>query len=111
MNNSNETGYSMPPAYVGQVVLWKSDVSSRGAAAIVTEVGNRALHLSVLQPGLQNAQCSDGVLHVSDPMADRPDRDEGVWDYTDGDKSLHRILQQLRPQAANNNKKAAAKSS
>lgn len=107
---SSDANYEMPRAYVGQVVLWKSDPSSRGAAAIVTEVGNRALHLSVLQPGLQNAQCSDGVLHVSDPLANRPDRDEGVWDYTDGDKSLHRILERLRP-LVDKPAKAAAKSS
>lgn len=93
------TDYKMPNVYPGQVVIWYAAIGAPGAPAIVTEVGARSLHLAVFSPGFQNAMAPDGVLHIDDPEARKQsNREEGVWDFTEGDKQLQSLLSQLTTQ-------------
>jgi hypothetical protein len=91
--------YQPPTVYKGQMVIWYTGLGGEGSPAIVTGIGGRAIAVSVTIEGFANFHTTDGVLHVSDPLARDTERDEGVWDYTDEHKHLLQVLNSLLPQA------------
>jgi hypothetical protein len=95
---NEEQPYVMPKVYLGQWVIWYAAPGSEGAPACVTKTGSRHLTLAVVVPGFQSLSTPDGVLHISDPQVKKfLENDAGVWDYSDWDKYLLSVIDQLRP--------------
>ena len=100
--------FTAPKVYKGQIVIWYAALGGEGAPAVVTEAVGRGIGVSVMSSGFQSMMTPDGVLHVSDPQVRKQlDREDGCWDYTDGDRELRQILQELRVPAASQRKAAA----
>mgnify|MGYP007071567237 CR=1 FL=1 len=79
--------FNSPPVKLTQTVLWFPDRTAnidQARSAIVTEVGDRAISVAILYPGVLEVYPHTGVRHRSDP--DKAVIDEmgnGVWDYVD----------------------------
>lgn len=83
---------------VGQIVNYYpgSDRGQEPLAAVVTKVGNNSVCVSIFDSSNQNLTIRDGVRHVDDPRS-RTDfgRSAGAWDFTDRDKQIDALLEQL----------------
>lgn len=75
--------FEMPPAYVGQIVHWKSHPgSAEPAAAVVTKVAKDVLALAVIHPGFHNLHAYDGVRHETDPrLGIAENAESGCWSH------------------------------
>jgi hypothetical protein len=88
--------YKMPPIQVGRGVVYCRAPGGKLSAAIVTEVSDRSVSLSLLPTGSRGMVPLDSASHASDPdLFKRVALGEGFWDYTDFDKQLMGIVDQL----------------
>lgn len=80
--------WTMPPAYLGQRVLWRPDKAELVdiAPGFVTKVGRDSIGLSVLIDGNAVMVPKDGARHVNDPRYTRENSaGSGVWWYHEED--------------------------
>jgi hypothetical protein len=86
--------YQMPEIGLGRTVLWYDSLGAPPTAmAHVTAVGSDSVSLAVLGPGYHNFLVKEGVRHVDHPNKEMiRATDMGVWDYTEADKRLDRLL-------------------
>lgn len=84
----------MPKVYIGQTVLWRQDVGDMKQAepAVVTLIGTGSISLSIIPCGSRAFVPKSAVRHYSDPQLKNVIAHDGVWDYTEGDKQLQKIL-------------------
>lgn len=90
--------YVMPKPVVSKIVMWFPDrFEQRGYPAVVTEVGDRAVSVSILLPNQYAIHCKAGVRHRGDPDRAILDKSEdGVWDFaSEGDEELSGLLGRL----------------
>ena len=82
----NTRTYDPPKVEVGQVVNWWAYGEDNGrppVPAIVVAVGTRTVHLAVFSTMRKTVDIKDGVRHVKDPDAKRPEFVEvGAWSHT-----------------------------
>lgn len=87
------SNFTQPPVTLGQIVLWRYDSTSKPSPAIVNQVGDRNLSLSIFTPDSSTPLLRNGVYHVSDPLGRREGNiDAGVWDYRDEDKAKSALV-------------------
>lgn len=75
--------YEMPHLFKGQMVVWHSDGDRNTVpvAAMVTEVGDRAVTVTLFDKNRVGLVPMDGVRHVSDPWLKEHRDENGAWDY------------------------------
>ncbi len=74
--------YVMPRAIVGPCVWRDRPGADEVVAALITEVGQRTVGVTLFPPGSRVGITRQGVRHVSDPEFPKLVAQEGVWDYT-----------------------------
>ncbi len=82
---ASETPLPETKARLGQIVFWYPHGVRTGAphVAIVTGVAVKSLNLNILSPMSYNFLIRDGVRHMSDPDAKKPELLEcGAWEHT-----------------------------
>lgn len=78
--------YVMPHASLG-LCVWYASRESTPIPAIITQVGEGSVMLTVFAPDNRAGVPKDGVRHISDPMVRQyPTYEAGTWDYCDGDR-------------------------
>lgn len=95
-----------PMVRVGQMIHWWPFGEVEGktpVAAVCTEVGNRTINVSVISPNIRSMVPKDGVRHVGDPDAKRPEFVEvGAWSHTEETlrlEFLEKLVNNLAPSA------------
>lgn len=88
----------MPVPSLGPCV-WKATTNPNDPVepvpAIVTQVGQRSVMLTVFAPDNRGGLPKDGVRHISDPeLGDHPNYEGGCWDFTP-DQVLVGVLRDL----------------
>lgn len=83
----NSRAFTPPPVQIGEPVHWwpygEIGVGAKPVPAIVTEIGTRTLHLSLIAAGAKMVIPKEGVRHVSDPDAKRDEfKEVGAWSYS-----------------------------
>jgi hypothetical protein len=86
--------YQMPPIEVGNTVLFWFPGQTEGHAAVVTQVGDWTIAMSVLAPNVEYPIVQQGVKHASDPRRGELDT-FGVWDYTPEHKRILKMLNEF----------------
>lgn len=93
-----QTPYRRPTISVGELVLWSNgglDEEAR-SPALVTNIGDRTIQLSVFSAAHGQAKCKDGVYHIDDPLRKKGNRgDNGCWEYGPGMKLLIAVISDL----------------
>lgn len=89
--------YKMPRPSIGACVWYPTKQGGLDPVpAIITQVGNNSVNLTVWPPDNRGGLPRDGVRHISDPSVEKqPGYDSGVWDYTDDVKRLNAIEAQV----------------
>ena len=90
--------YRMPRPIVSKIVRWFPDrFTESGFPAVVTEVSDRSVAVSIMFPNQYALECKSGVRHRSDPERQSTDNSgDGLWDYADdGDEELGVVLRRL----------------
>lgn len=94
-------GFEMPFVEQGEIVLWypDGDTGSECYPAVVTNVGNPTLALSIMSKDAMEFLTKDGVRHCDDPQTRKPEFDvtPGTWRQTPHMIRLRRIMDQLEP--------------
>ena len=87
--------YKMPAISVGQTVMWSHEPGTmhKSEPGIVTMVGSGSICVTVWPPGSRVGVVKSGVRHMHDPNLRNVISHEGVWDYTERDKTLNTILE------------------
>ena len=83
--------YTMPRP-LGPIVEWRHAAGEPPQYAIVTKLGKSAISVALVVPDSRAVLPQDGVRHISDPSVASQITDGGVWDYTDHDRLLMRVL-------------------
>lgn len=74
--------FKVPPAHLGQIVLWRTDPTSEPSPAIISAVNTRNVCLHIFSKYNAVPLLRDGVFHISDPQALRQgNKDAGVWEH------------------------------
>ena len=81
--------WTMPSVSQGAMVRWFTDrFTDAFHIGFVSEVGDRAIGVTLIIPGSINVMPYTGVRHKSDPAHDAIDAiGQGVWDYVENDLS------------------------
>lgn len=70
--------------------------------AIITQVGQRSVMLTVFAPDNRGGLPKDGVRHIGDPeLGDHPNYEGGCWDFTDDHKRIAGLEQMLASNTSN----------
>ncbi len=75
--------YAVPDVQIGQTVYWYPDNkrSQKPSVAFVTDVGVRTVDIAMLQHGIPQVFCKEGVRHIDDPKARESEVNQnGCWD-------------------------------
>lgn len=84
-----EKPYKMPTPAIGFAYWYPAKTGYDPLPAIVTQVGNNSVNLTVWPPDNRGGLPKDGVRHISDPSVEKQaGYDQGVWDYTDDARRL-----------------------
>lgn len=80
--------FTAPPVTIGQIVLWRQDLTSPPAPGIVTQVhGPNSIRLSVATPNDAVFKIKDGVRHKDDPEWEKAgNKRNGLWEYNEKDR-------------------------
>jgi hypothetical protein len=87
--------YVMPEASVGPAV-WLPFVDGTPCAALITEVGDRAVSLTIFPEGSAVGIHRTGIRHVSDPDVSKlATAADGLWDFSDDRKLLLKLAEDI----------------
>lgn len=92
--------YTGPDVEVGEIVNWYpgGNPNVEPIPAIVTRLGCDNICVNIVDPSLHNFILRDGVYHIDNELARRPETVEaGGWDRTPLTKKLVDLAEQFQP--------------
>lgn len=91
--------YTMPKVQIGDLVFWYpgGDSGLEPTPGIVTNVGERALAISLLAKDNYSVLPKDAVRHLSDPaLLAVETREHGSWDYAPATKLMYEMESSIK---------------
>lgn len=87
---TKKLGWVMPAARLGPCVWYASRDGLEPVPAMITQIGQGSVMLTVFPPDNRAGLPKDGVRHVTDPViAQYPSYESGCWDYCHSDMRLN----------------------
>ncbi len=93
MESNGSREWAMPHVEKGQIVGWAWTAGGAVSPAIVLEVGQTTLNLSIHVSNVKDHVYKGGVRHKDDPFLKRtPDYQGGVWHVLPRDERIEGML-------------------